>query len=195
MSYFLIDLNTTLVYRPDIDMKGSIGMKKHKYYDKVSILELILHLLRYSDNTAHFMLIEYIGVDNLKNYFKEYNLNIGVGDPFVRNYTSLIANQSIERLYKLLDNDNYKEIKDAMNNNNNMNSLSFDDVVIYHKYGWIDSTYHDIGFYDGDNPYVVSILTTRGTSDYGVFVREISKKIYNIYNKNLELKKEYCTKK
>lgn len=189
-----IDLNTTLVYTPDIDMKGSIGMKKHRYYDNVSILELISHLLMYSDNTAHYMLIRYIGVNNLKEYFKEYNLNIGEGDPFVRNYTSDLALKSVERLFKLLDDDKYSSIKEYMNNFN-MNSLSFDDVVIYHKYGWIDSTYHDIGFYDGDNPYFVSILTTSGTSDYRFFVNEISKKIYNIYNKNLELKKEYCNNK
>lgn len=190
-----IDLTESLVYRPDIDMKGSVGMKKHKYYDKVTLLELISHLLRYSDNTAHYMLIEYIGVDNLKNYFKEYNLNITVDDPFVRNYTATLARISIERLYNLLnsDNEDYKTIKDSMNNNN-MNSLSFDNILINHKYGWYESTYHDIGFYDSDNPYVIAVLTTSGSSDYNYVVNDISKKIYNIYTKNLELKREYCSK-
>lgn len=189
-----IDLTESLVYRPDIDMKGSVGMKKHKYYDKVTLLELISHLLRYSDNTAHYMLIEYIGVDNLKNYFKEYNLNITVDDPFVRNYTATLARISIERLYNLLnsDNEDYKTIKDSMNNNN-MNSLSFDNILINHKYGWYESTYHDIGFYDSDNPYVIAVLTTSGSSDYNYVVNDISKKIYNIYTKNLELKREYCS--
>lgn len=189
-----IDLTESLVYRPDIDMKGSVGMKKHKYYDKVTLLELISHLLRYSDNTAHYMLIEYIGVDNLKNYFKEYNLNITVDDPFVRNYTATLARISIERLYNLLnsDNEDYKTIKDSMNNNN-MNSLSFDNVLINHKYGWYESTYHDIGFYDSDNPYVIAVLTTSGSSDYNYVVNDISKKIYNIYFKNLELKREFCS--
>ena len=189
-----IDLTGSLVYRPDIDMKGSVGMKKHKYYDKVTLLELISHLLRYSDNTAHYMLIEYIGVDNLKNYFKEYNLNITVDDPFVRNYTATLARISIERLYNLLnsDNEDYKTIKDSMNNNN-MNSLSFDNILINHKYGWYESTYHDIGFYDSDNPYVIAVLTTSGSSDYNYVVNDISKKIYNIYTKNLELKREYCS--
>lgn len=189
-----IDLTGSLVYRPDIDMKGSVGMKKHKYYDKVTLLELISHLLRYSDNTAHYMLIEYIGVDNLKNYFKEYNLNITVDDPFVRNYTATLARISIERLYNLLnsDNEDYKTIKDSMNNNN-MNSLSFDNILINHKYGWYESTYHDIGFYDSDNPYVIAVLTTSGSSDYNYVVNDISKKIYNIYTNNLELKREYCS--
>lgn len=189
-----IDLTESLVYRPDIDMKGSVGMKKHKYYDKVTLLELISHLLRYSDNTAHYMLIEYIGVDNLKNYFKEYNLNITVDDPFVRNYTATLARISIERLYNLLnsDNEDYKTIKDSMNNNN-MNSLSFDNILLNHKYGWYESTYHDIGFYDSDNPYVIAVLTTSGSSDYNYVVNDISKKIYNIYTKNLELKREYCS--
>lgn len=189
-----IDLTESLVYRPDIDMKGSVGMKKHKYYDKVTLLELISHLLRYSDNTAHYMLIEYIGVNNLRNYFKEYNLNINEADPFVSNYTATLARASIERLYNLLnsDNEDYKTIKDSMNNNN-MNSLSFDNVLINHKYGWYESTYHDIGFYDSDNPYVIAVLTTSGSSDYNYVVNDISKKIYNIYSKNLELKREFCS--
>lgn len=191
-----IDLTESLVYRPDIDMKGSVGMKKHKYYDKVTLLELITHLLRYSDNTAHYMLIEYIGVNNLRNYFKEYNLNINEADPFVSNYTATLARASIERLYNLLnsDNEDYKTIKDSMINNN-MNSLNFDNVLINHKYGWYESTYHDVGFYDSDNPYVIAVLTTSGNGDYNYIVNDISKKIYNIYSKNLELKKEFCNNK
>ena len=57
--------------------------------------------------------------------------------------------------------------------------------------------FHDIGIYDSDNPYTIAILTqygNKGEDVYGNKIREISKKIYEIYNKNLELKKEYCQK-
>ena len=191
-----IDLNSTLVYKPSDAMQGSIGMKKHKYYDEVSLSELIDHLLTYSDNTAHFMLIKYIGLDTLKEYFSDFNLVMVSEDPFVRNYTALMASKCLERLYSVLEvDDDYSAlIKKAMNNKN-MNYLSFDDKIIYHKYGMYDASFHDIGIYDSNNPYIIVVLTLYGNLGQDVFgpkVQNISKKVYEIYSKNLELKEEYC---
>lgn len=191
-----IDLNSTLVYKPSDAMQGSIGMKKHKYYDEVTLSELIGHLLTYSDNTAHFMLIKYIGLDTLKEYFSDFNLVMLKEDPFVRNYTALMASKCLERLYSVLEvDDDYSAlIKKAMNNKN-MNYLSFDDKIIYHKYGMYDVSFHDIGIYDSDNPYIIVVLTLYGNLGQDVFgpkVQNISRKVYEIYSKNLELKEEYC---
>ena len=189
-----LDLETKLVYKPSDAMQGSIGMKKHKYYDEVQISELISHMLEYSDNTAYFMLIKYVGLDTLKEYFKEYNLVMESYDPFIRNYSASLANKSLERLYNLLlVDDNYsKLIKNAMNNRN-MNYLRFDDKVIYHKYGYYDVSYHDIGMYlDTDYPYFISVLTLYGNGNYSEVVNNISKKVYEIYAKNLKLKEEHC---
>ena len=189
-----LDLETKLVYKPSDAMQGSIGMKKHKYYDEVQISELISHMLEYSDNTAYFMLIKYVGLDTLKEYFKEYNLVMESYDPFIRNYSASLANKSLERLYNLLlvDDIYSKLIKDAMNNRN-MNYLRFDDKVIYHKYGYYDVSYHDIGMYlDTDYPYFISVLTLYGNGNYSEVVNNISKKVYEIYAKNLKLKEEHC---
>ena len=161
-----LDLETKLVYKPSDAMQGSIGMKKHKY----------------------------VGLDTLKEYFKEYNLVMESYDPFIRNYSASLANKSLERLYNLLlVDDNYsKLIKDAMNNRN-MNYLRFDDKVIYHKYGYYDVSYHDIGMYlDTDYPYFISVLTLYGNGNYSEVVNNISKKVYEIYAKNLKLKEEHC---
>lgn len=189
-----IDLETKLVYKPSDAMQGSIGMKQHKYYDEVSLSEMIKYMLVYSDNTAYFMLLKYVGLDNLKTYFKEYNLVMESYDPFIRNYSADLAMKSLTRLYDLLQvDDGYaKLIKDSMNNRN-MNYLNFDDKIFLHKYGYYDVSYHDIGIYDDtDNPYLIAILTLYGNNNYDVKVKEISKKIYEIYNKNLNLKEEYC---
>lgn len=189
-----LDLETKLVYKPSDAMQGSIGMKQHKYYDEVSLSEMIKYMLVYSDNTAYFMLIKYIGLDNLKIYFEEYNLVMESYDPFIRNYTADLAIKSLDRLYKLLQvNDDYtKLIKESMNNRN-MNYLNFDEKVFLHKYGYYDVSYHDIGIYDDTNyPYLIAILTLYGNNNYDVKVKEISKKIFEIYNENLDLKEEYC---
>lgn len=193
-----IDLNTSLTYEPKLARTGSIGMKKHKYYDEVSINELISYILMYSDNTAHLMLIDYIGLDTLKNYFSDYDLVLLESDPFVRNYTAYKASLSLDRLYNILNiDDEYSSlIKESMNNLN-FNYLNFDDKIFYHKYGWYDMNFHDIGIYDNTYPYTIVILTqygNKGEDVYGNKIREISKKIYEIYNKNLQLKEEYCQK-
>ena len=189
-----LDLETKLVYKPSDAMQGSIGMTQHTYYDEVSLSEMIKHMLVYSDNTAYFMLIKYVGLDNLKTYFKEYNLVMESYDPFIRNYSADLAMKSLDRLYKLLqvDDEYTKLIKESMNNKN-MNYLNFDDKVFLHKYGYYDVSYHDIGIYDDiDNPYLIAILTLYGNNNYDVKVKEISKKIYELYNKNISLKEEYC---
>lgn len=191
-----IDLDSTLVYKPSDARQSSKGMKNHKFYEEFSLSKLINYLLTYSDNTAHIMLINYIGIDTLKAYFSDYNLVILQEDPYVRNYTAIIAERCLERLYSVIEiDDDYSTlIKDSMNNDY-MNYLSFDDKVFYHKYGYYASSFHDIGIYDSDDPYIVVILTLYGNLGQNVFgskVNEISKKIYEIYNKNQTLKENYC---
>ena len=194
-----IDLNSTLVYKPSDARASSKGMKNHSFYDEISILKLIEYVLTYSDNTAHVMLINYIGVDTLKEYFSDLNLAISESDPYVRNYNAIIAKKSLERVYDLWQTeDDYTDLMKTSMANSNLNYLSFDDKIIYHKYGLYSVNYHDIGIYDGDNPYIIVVLTQYGNLErdiYGAKVQDISKKVYEIYSNNLKLKEEYCQSK
>lgn len=193
----IIDLNSTLVYKPSDARQSSSGMKNHEFYEEISLSKLITYLLTYSDNTAHSMLINYIEIDTLKEYFSDYNLVILQEDSYVRNYNAIIASKCLERLYTILEiDDEYSAlIKEAMNNDY-MNYLSFDDKIFYHKYGYYASSFHDIGIYVSDEPYIVVILTLYGNLGKDVFgskVNEISKKIYEIYSENQTLKENYCS--
>lgn len=190
-----IDLNDTLTYKSSDARQGSIGMKQHKYGDEVKIIEMIKYMLLYSDNTAHYMLVDYIGVDTLNEYFKDINLHFTEKQPFCYNYTALMAKYSLERMYEIMEvDDEYSEIiRDSMNNDNT-NYLKFNDVAILHKYGYFGAYFHDIGIYDGDDPYFIVILTTYGNSNYGEKVNALSKGIYEIYLKNMEEKESICKK-
>ena len=94
-------------------------MQNHELYEKITISKLIEYILTFSDNTAHLMLINYIGIDTIKSYFNEYNLLITKTDPYIRNYTAEKAFKCLEKLYNLLEvNDKYSTlIKKGMNNN------------------------------------------------------------------------------
>ena len=41
-------------------------------------------------------------------------------------------------------------------------------------------------------PYFISVLTLYGNGNYSEVVNNISKKVYEIYAKNLKLKEEHC---
>jgi len=151
-----------------------------------------------SDNGAHRMLTDYIGVDNLRNYAHDtlgVNLTINENDRFgYMNVTT--TNTLLKHVYELLQNDNEYTtlLKDAMNNTY-YNALNFDDITYLHKYGYYNQYFHDIGIYDDYyNPYTISIFTLYGNPDTGALdeVSNISKEIYNIYQTNLDKKEEYC---
>ena len=75
------------------------------------------------------------------------------------------------------------------------NELNFDNVRFLHKYGYASRHYNEIGiYYQNENPYLVSIFTRYAYDDYSKIIGDLSKKIYNIYSKNYEEKKEYCLK-
>lgn len=191
-----IDLNDTITYTKEFRLVGSEGMKNHKIGDKVPIKVLIKYAISVSDNAAHFMLVKYIGANNLNNYFKNnYNISLQITNerPFVYNYTASLANTSLKIIYDILkENDEYSNmLKEAMNNDY-INGLNFDNFKFLHKYGFYDSVYIDIGIYDDKNPYLISILTLSGEKGYNTVVPKISKEIHEIYHNNLNKKEEYC---
>lgn len=65
-----INLNDTITYLPSYNLSGSLKTSKHKYYDKISLRDLIDYAISVSDNAAHFMLVKHIGASNLNKYFK-----------------------------------------------------------------------------------------------------------------------------
>lgn len=191
-----IDLNNTLTYDPIYARNSSKGMKNHSFYDKVTILKLIEYVLTYSDNSAHAMLVDYIGIDTLKSYFSDFNLEINEYNPYVRNYTATMAKKSLERMYELwqVDDDYTALVKKSMNNSI-LNYLKFDNTIIYHKYGLYEANFHDIGIYDGEYPYIIVVLTQYGNLErgiYGTMVKYVSEKVHSIYENNLKDKEAYC---
>lgn len=192
----LIDLNTTITFLPKYDFSDTIIKKNYKYYDEVSLKELITYAISVSDNASHFMLVNYIGANKLNSYFKDnYNLNLNLTNdkPFINNYTAQMANTSLKLVYDIIaEEDEYAELIESAMNNTYVNALNFDNETFLHKYGLYGSYYHDIGIYNGDNPYLISILTLYGKKDYLNIVSNIHKQINELYQENLKAKEEYC---
>lgn len=191
-----IDLNDTITYLPSDKRAGSHKTDEHKYYDEIPVKDLINYAISVSDNAAHYMLVKYIDAKALNLYFKnngDISLGLSNSKPFSYNYTATMANESLKRAYTIIkDDDEYgKLLKDAMDNDYT-NVLNFDEVKVLHKYGWYADYFHDLGIYDSDDPYFISILTMYGNSNYEQKLQAIHKKIHEIYQKNLDSKRAKC---
>lgn len=188
---------TTITYTSKYIRAYSDNMQQHQLGDKVSLKDLISYILLTSDNSAHEMLFDYIGVNNLKNYGQSIGVNLSISDYDHFGYLTVTdTNKILAKIFDLikLNNENSKLLKENMNNNY-FNSLNFNDIEVLHKYGSYDPYFHDIGIYnDPEYPYYISIMTTINEQPSPNEITELHKEIKAIYDNNLQKKAEYCYK-
>ena len=103
-----LNLDTEVTYLAKHKMGSSLKMKDYKIGDKVSLRKLVEYAITVSDNTAHNMLVDYIG----KNTLKEFGQSLGatttlVGNDIfgtINNHDSMIY---LETLNNLINNSSY----------------------------------------------------------------------------------------
>ncbi len=191
-----IDLHQTLTYLPRDKKPFSDLMDKHSFYEEIPMTTLIDYYMTVSDNTAFFVIINKYGTAPINKYFKEkYNITLHFTDnhPFEANYTADLGNKSLIILNDLLQvDDEYTALVKKAMDNDSENGLNFDDMRFLHKYGEYDIYHNDIGIYDSENPYLVTILTHYAYDDYIGKISSINKELYTLYKKNLDSKEQYC---
>lgn len=192
-----INLNDTITYTSNYASIAGLKLKTRTVGEEITISDLIDYSISVSDNGAYRMLSNYIGVETLKEYAKntlDVNLTITETDRFgTLDVTD--TNKLLNHIYEFIQTDDeYTDLLVNAMNNTYYNGLNFDNITFLHKYGYYGYYFNNIGIYNSDNPYLISIFTLYGNPDEGALtkVNEISKQIYNIYNTNLELKEDYC---
>lgn len=188
-----LDLDETMTYSKKYKWNSSKEMSKYNYGDKVSLRNLVKYAVTVSDNSAHQMLVAYIGRSKLK----EFGNSLGAENTLVGsdNFGNISVTDAI--IYM-------KAINEFINNNDELgaelksyfvqadqNGLKFEDLGIEaaHKYGEYSYFYHDIGIVYDENPYVIAILTHEGNDDFLEIVKDINKHVYELhkaYNTNRE---------
>jgi len=191
-----IDLHKKLKYLPVDKRPFSDLMDKHNFYEEIPITTLIDYYMTVSDNTAFFIIIREFGASSINKYMKEkYDITLHFTDnhPFESYYTAELGNRSLQILYEDLKvDDEYSALVKKAMDNDSENGLNFDDKRFLHKYGEYDIYHNDIGIYDSENPYLVTILTHYAYDDYIGKISAINKSMYEIYQKNLNEKEKYC---
>ena len=191
-----LNLDTEVTYLAKHKMGSSLKMKDYKIGDKVSLRKLVEYAITVSDNTAHNMLVDYIG----KNTLKEFGQSLGatttlVGNDIfgtINNHDSMIY---LETLNNLINNSGElgEELKSYFVNSD-QNYLNFPDegISASQKYGEYNSYYHANGIVYTENPYLVSILTLHGYDDFEKVIRNINTEIYNLQKAFYENRKNVC---
>ena len=190
-----INLDSRLTYYSKYVVPYSEGMSKKNIGDEVSLKELISYALMYSDNSAHFMLSDYIGKDNIIAYGKKLGAqNILTGEDTFGNQSATDTNIYLKHAYEIISSGSeYGKLLKRYMANTHYNSLYLGEKNnVAHKYGWYQKYYHDIGIVYEEHPYFISILTNHGNENFKEIVRDIHKKINELHRLFYEKRKTIC---
>lgn len=183
VGYISLKNNFTYVYKPTKNYFGASLIKTLDamyIYDKdllnSSTKKDIKEAITVSSNTAHANLVKKIGINNLNNYA----LSIG-GSKLncnVRNFCDTTVNDQLTyllHLYKIINNHQEGSTLKSYFINDYGNYLSFDKTYQnLHKYGNSGEYFHDVGIFEGENPYIIVVLTKEKYNDYQTIIGEIS---------------------
>jgi len=195
-----IDLNNIMKYESKYIKGSSKGMDKRNVGENVSLNDLMNYALSVSDNTAHFMLVDYIGYNNLRDYGKSLGGTVilsGVGGEKYGNQTASDTNIYLKQAYKVMTDSNYHYgnlLREYMSNDYQNHLFLENESDIAHKYGSYDKYFHNIGIVFDNNPYTISILTLHGNDNYKEVINTIHKKINELHLKFRGNRKELCYK-
>lgn len=191
-----LDLDETMVYSSKYKWSSSKEMSKLSFGTKVTLRDLVKYAITVSDNSAHQMLVSYIGRSNLKEFGNSLGAkNTLVGADNFGNITVSDALIYMKAIYTFIENNASlgEELKSYFVSAE-QNDLELPELGIQaaHKYGQYSSYYHDIGIVYDTHPYVVAILTLEGSSNYENKVKDIHSRIYELHTLYYETRENLC---
>lgn len=179
-----INLNDTITYTSKFKVSYSVGVSKHKLGSEIKIRDLVKYSIIYSDNSAHQMLISYIGRSKLKEFGNSLGAKntLNGGDNFgnTSSYDGLIYMKALNEFIE-----NNGELGDELKEyfvTSQQNEIAVNNLEVAHKYGLYKKNYHNMGIVYDSSPYVVSIMTSEGANDRETIIADISQRVYDLHN-------------
>lgn len=164
-----VDLDTKLTYTANFKIDGTGIIQFEPIGTQYTIKQLTELVIRYSDNVAYLMLLNYIGEPNFVQFLEELDPQSPNNRVFS---TPRILTKAMEYVYKEKDsNKNMKLLYEWIQNS------TFDDGVdvglpgvdVAHKTGWMPmyTVSNDIALVkDKKQPYFITIMTSGYDSSY-----------------------------
>ncbi len=190
-----INLNDTITYSSRYNYSDSAFFDNVSFGTQVSLRDIVKYAIFYSDNSAYMMLIDYIGVSNLKNYAKELGINNYMDTDYFGHVNVLDVYIMFNKLNSVITDGGELggELKYYfVNSDKNDLMLGEYSILAATKYGETPPFYHNAGIVYDSNPYIVVILTEEFNGDHEQKVRDISKKIYELHKEYYNNRIKYC---
>jgi len=179
-----INLDDKMKYTEEYIYDASKFMSTKQLGEEISIRELVKNAIMVSDNSAHMMLLSYVGKNNLRNY----GLSLGATNTLLNddNFGYIDVKDAfayLKELYEFINNSGELglELKQFLVDSE-QNDLKIDNIDVATKYGEYDYTYHNIGIVYDEHPYILIVLTEEGRREYEEIVNEISNTINDLHH-------------
>lgn len=141
---------------------------------------LVRKAISVSDNPSHKALVRIIGFDNLRNFGHKIGakhfLNNGPGDSYA-DTTVMDQLAILKRLYPVVNKNS--ELKSYFTNSF-YNYLKINNSQTLHKYGALDSYFHDVGIIYDKEPYIIVILS-KGVPNTKYNFNQIAHFVHNMH--------------
>lgn len=191
-----IDLDEEMEYTANYYVNGSGIMQNESVGGKYKIRTLCDYAIRYSDNIAYTMLLNRVGNDNVRDFWSNKGSRVIFSTNEVwGNLSARDSNLYMKELYNFYKSDNVygEEVMNLFVSSIYKGIHSLDDsYLVADKYGWTGSVYNDSAVVLADNPYVLSILSNTGYSDFDTFYKEASDLFGRFHKLWWEMKWEEC---
>ena len=189
-----INLDEKLTYTSGFYAEGTGKIRYQKVNTKYTIRTLVEYAVKYSDNIAHRMLVKHFGMDNIKEYWRNLgSTSIFENNKIFSNFNAKDGYIVMKELYDFSKENEYgKELLDYFKAAKPNFVTGDKDDEIAHKYGWGQSSLHDMAIIFDENPYILIVFTTRGQTSYANFFKDVSAKVNEIHKEYNELKTNYC---
>lgn len=193
-----IDLNERLIYTDRFYNGGSGIIKNKKTNINYSIEELIHYTIRYSDNIAYKMLMNRFNQTEILEFWKKLGTDV-----IFTNKNTIWGNNTVKdaaiymkELYRFSKENNEYGTKLMQYFKNAEWKLITDkngNFYTANKGGWLDSYFHDSAIVFDKNPYVLTIMSNTGGSDYNYLFKSTSKSIGKLHEEYWKYKVDKCS--
>lgn len=196
-----LSLDDTVTYKSSDRQAYSTGMSTHNYGDKVTLRELVSYAILYSDNTAHRMLVNYIGYNTLKEFGRSLGATTTLSG--YDNFGYINVTDSIiyvTKLYEFINSSGSlgeELLSYFINSDDNYLKNEEEGIKAATKYGEYSPYFHNNGIVYTENPYFISILTTTFKNDgtHKKIIANVNGKIQELQEAFYNNRISYCKNK